>query len=94
MLTMDGSLMRLYAYCAMAFAGIVQNQAVPARDSLELALSVCRDPDPGPAETALERIRPVIEMVITALETPGDRVPADALYLAMTVAATEPAGAS
>ena len=93
-LTVDGSLMRLYTYCAMAFTGVVQNQAVSARESLELALSVCRDPDPGSAETALKRIRPVIEMVIAALETPGDRVPADALYLAMTVAATEPAGAS
>lgn len=93
-LTMDGSLMRLYTLCAMAFTGVVQNRAVAARESLELALGVCRDPDPGRAEAALNRIRPVLEMVIAALETPGDRVPADALYLAMTVAATEPAAAS
>jgi predicted TIM-barrel fold metal-dependent hydrolase len=93
-LTMDGSLMRLYTYCAMAFTGVVQNQPASAQESLELASSVCREPDPGPAETALDRIRPVLEMVIAALERDGDRVPADALYLAMTVAATEPVGAS
>jgi uncharacterized protein len=93
-LTIDGSLMRLYTYCAMAFTSVVQDRAASARESLELAMSVCRDPDPGPAEKALDRLRPVLEMVIAALETPGDRVPADALYLAMTVAATEPAEAT
>lgn len=91
-LTIDGSLMRLYTYCATAFADVVRNRAASARESLELALSVCRDPDPGPAGNALDRIRPVLEVVVAALENPGARVPVDALYLAMTVAATESAG--
>ncbi len=88
-LTMAGSLARLYQYCAMAFAGLMQGQRESARDTLALALAVCRDPHPETAGEALKRIRPVLISVMTALETDGARVPADALYLAAALAATE-----
>ncbi len=88
-LTMAGSLARLYLYCAMAFAGLMQGQQESARDTLVLALAVCRDPHPESAGEALKRIRPVLISVMTALETDGARVPADALYLAAALAATE-----
>jgi uncharacterized protein len=93
-LTMAGSLARVYVYCAMAFAGIARGHPESARETLDLALSVCRDPDPGAAAGALGRLEPALASVIAALDTPGGRVPVDALYLAMSLAATEPATAA
>ena len=89
-LTMTGSLARVHMYCAMAFAGVVQGQLASARDTLELARSVCRDPRPGGAAGALQRILRSLDAVILALDTPGQRVPSDVLYLASVLAATEP----
>jgi hypothetical protein len=93
-LTMAGPLSRLYVYCSMAFAGLMRGEPQAGRETLELALSVCRDPDPGPAEHALRRIEPALRAVVRALDTPGDRVPHDVLYLAMALAATEPIAVS
>lgn len=90
-LAMTGALARLHLYCAMAFAALGQGHRQTARDTLALAVAVCRDPQPGSAVWALERIRPVLETVIAAFDTPGARVPADALYLAAALAATEAA---
>ncbi len=90
-LTMAGSLARLYVHCALAFAALGQGRRESARDTLAIALAVCRDPHPGAAAVALERIQRALLPVTAGLETPDGRVPADALYLAMTLAATEPA---
>lgn len=90
-LTLSGPLARLYVYCSQAFEGLVHDRKESARETLALARSVCRDPRPGPAAHGLSRIQPVLASVTTALDTPGARVPLDALYLAMALAATEQA---
>lgn len=92
-LTMAGPLTRIHRYGSAAFADLARGNAPGARENLALARSVCRDPDPGPAGPALERIRPALAAVAHALDRPGARVPRDVLYLATALAATEPTGA-
>ena len=84
-------LARFAEYLSSAFAALRRGATRAAGDDLDLALAVCRDPDPGVgAGEVLHVLRPVVETVRTAVITPGARVPADALYLAMVYAATEP----
>lgn len=85
-----GSLVRIHRYAAGAFDDLRRGDTGTARATVALALSACRDPDPGPAGAALERIRPALEAVARALERPGERVPRALLYLVATLAATEP----
>ena len=89
-LTTTGPLARIFRYGLLAFADLGRGDTASARENIALARSVCRDPDPGPAGPALDRIRPALEAVAVALETPGSRVPRDVLYLATALAATEP----
>lgn len=91
-MTVAGPLARLHHYGSMAFADLLRGQIASARDTVALALSVCRDPDPGPAGPAIQRIRPALEAVAHALDRAGSRVPRDLLYLVAALAATEPAG--
>ena len=88
-LATSGALARLHLHCAMAFAALGHGHRQSARDTLALAVAVCRDPQPESAAAVLERIRPVLETITAAFDTPGARVPADALYLAAALAATE-----
>jgi predicted TIM-barrel fold metal-dependent hydrolase len=87
---MNTALTRLSLSCGAAFTAIVQRQPKAAGEHIALALSVCRDPDPGPTQPALARLEPALSAAARALETPGARAPADLVYLAMTLAATEP----
>jgi predicted TIM-barrel fold metal-dependent hydrolase len=89
-ITMAGPLARIHRYGSMAFADLGRGDAGSARENIALARSVCRDPDPGPAGPAMERIRPALDAVATALDRPGGRVPRDVLYLVAALAATEP----
>jgi uncharacterized protein len=86
-----GSLVRIHRYASTAFDEVRRGDLGPARDTVALGLSICRDPNPGAAGPALERIRPALEAVAHALERPGERVPHDLLYLVAALAATEPA---
>jgi predicted TIM-barrel fold metal-dependent hydrolase len=84
-----GSLVRIHRYASAAFDDLRRGDTRTARGTIALALSVCRDPDPGFAGPALERIRPALEAVAHALERPAERVPQDLLHLVASLAATE-----
>jgi hypothetical protein len=86
-----GSLVRIHRYASAAFDDLRRGETQAARDTVALGLAICRDPNPGPAGPALERIRPALEAVAQALERPGERIPPDRLYLVAALAATEPA---
>jgi len=76
------------AQSAEPFAG---NPEV-ATGQLELALAVCRDPDPGPAGPALSRIAPLLEAAKRLIheEQGGVARPAlQCLVIAIAIAATE-----
>jgi uncharacterized protein len=91
-LLLDTRLARITTICLMAFSATHAGNAAAAVGMLELALAVCRDPDPGPAGAALERIAPLIEAAIKLIhdETGGIARPAlQALVIAIAVAATE-----
>jgi predicted TIM-barrel fold metal-dependent hydrolase len=85
-----GALARIHRYASAAFDEVRRGDAAAARDTVALALAACRDPDPGGAGPALTRIRPALETVAEAFDRPGERFPADVLYLVATLAATEP----
>jgi len=93
-LELSGPLARIHLYGSMAFAELQRGERGDARETIGLALSVCRDPDPGPAAPALERLHAALEAVADALDRPGAPVPSDVLYLATALAVTEPAGAA
>jgi hypothetical protein len=84
-----GSLLPIHRYASAAFDDLRRGDTRTARGTIALALSVCRDPDPGSAGPALERIRPALEAVAHALERPAERVPQDLLHLVASLAATE-----
>lgn len=89
-ITLQGRLARAYGYGSLAgpalFAGAVE-QAV---GMLDLAIAVCRDPDPGPSGDALETIGVALTAARGLLETPnGGRGAIDLLFRAMARAATE-----
>lgn len=87
---MPGSLARIHRYASSAFDDLRRGDARTARETIALGLSICRDPHPGPAAPALERIRPALEVVARALDRGEGRVPHEVLYLVATLAATEP----
>jgi uncharacterized protein len=88
-MALPGALLRLASYLTAAFTSCVRGEP-GAAESVELALSVCRDPDPGAAEPALARIAPLLREVMAALDDPATTsVPVDLLYLAMSIAVTE-----
>jgi len=89
-MALPGPLLRLANYLTAAFTSCVRGEQ-GAAESVELAISVCRDPHPGPAGPALTRIKPLLATVIAALDDPGGAsAPVDLLYLAMSIAVTEP----
>lgn len=89
-ITLSGRLARVYGYGSLAgpalFAGVLEQ----AKAMLDLAISVCRDPDPGPAGEALDVIGAALIASQSLLDTEGGLAPAiDLLYRAMARAATE-----
>jgi uncharacterized protein len=94
-ITLSGRLARAYGYGSLAgpalFAGAVQQ----AQGMLDLAISVCRDPNPGPVGEALDTIGAALVAARALLDTDGGARPAiDLLYRAMARAATEPPSAT
>jgi predicted TIM-barrel fold metal-dependent hydrolase len=83
-------LARLHAYCAMAVAAIWVGSPVFALELVGLALSVCRDPDPGPSGPALERAARALEgAVAIAREGVAGRTARDLIVMTTALAATE-----
>jgi hypothetical protein len=77
---------------AAGLIGGMNGDVTLALPRLALARAVCRDPDPGPAGPALERIDGVLSAAEAFLSAPEPRR-LDALWLiagAVALAATEP----
>jgi uncharacterized protein len=90
-ITMQGRLARAYGYASLAgpamFAGAVEQ----AQGMLDLAIAVCRDPDPGAVGEALDEIGAGLIAARALLESEENLRPAlDLLFRAVARAATEP----
>jgi uncharacterized protein len=92
-LVVDTTLSRIATGALMAFASGFSQNIPAARGQLELALGVCRDPAPGNAGAALERIAPLLEAAMQLIDVPDDsgvaRPALQTLVLATAIAATE-----
>ena len=92
----SGSLARVSGYLLMSFAAVVSagDSPDPARGliGVQLARAVCRDPDPGAARSALERIDTLLAAAEQlALDTREQASHASGLVMtASAIAATEP----
>ena len=89
-IAMQGRLARAYGYASLAgpamFAGAVEQ----AQGMLDLAIAVCRDPDPGGVGEALDEIGAGLIAARALLESEGNLRPAlDLLFRAVARAATE-----
>jgi hypothetical protein len=89
-ITLDGRLARAYGYASLAgpamFAGAIEQ----AYGMLDLAIAVCRDPEPGAAGEALDAIGSALIAARALLESEGGMQPArDLLFRAVARAATE-----
>ena len=90
--TMWASLARLLVYVSQAFAAFLSRAPAVAREHLDLALSVCRDPAPDGDGPALERAGRTLEAARALLDAPDAGLePLRLLHLTLTLAATEPA---
>ncbi len=90
-LLMDAKLARLHANLMLVLGSVFSANAERALDMLWLSEMTCRDPNPGLAGAALERIAPLLEACRRGLTEYPDqpRMAAPALVLAMAIAATE-----
>jgi hypothetical protein len=87
---LDARLARIFSFCLMVFGAGIAGATDAAVGMLTLALAVCRDPNPGDAGPALERIAPCLEAAIQlfqAGEKPRAALPP--VMVSMAIAATE-----
>lgn len=87
---LDVRLARVFSFCLMVFGSGIAGATDAAVGMLTLALAVCRDPSPGDAGPALERIAPCLEAAIglfQAGEKPRAALPP--VMVSMAIAATE-----
>jgi hypothetical protein len=89
-ITLSGRLARVYGYGCLVgpalFGGVVDQ----AQAMLDMAISACRDPEPGPVGSALEEIGTALGAAAALLQTEDGRRPAiNLVYHAMIRAATE-----
>jgi predicted TIM-barrel fold metal-dependent hydrolase len=90
-IAMGARLARVYGYGSLAGPALFAGAAEQAQAMLDLAISVCRDPDAGEEAQALDRIGAALIAARTLLSTDGGAAPAiDLLYRSMAMAATEP----
>jgi predicted TIM-barrel fold metal-dependent hydrolase len=94
-ITLQGRLARAYGYASLAgpamFAGAVEQ----AQGMLDLAIAVCRDPEPGTAGAALDAIGAALLAARALLDSEGvTRSALDLLFRAVARAATETPGSS
>ncbi|MDX6533067.1 MAG: uncharacterized protein QOJ13_3723 [Gaiellales bacterium] len=93
LLVFDHRLARIHTGLMMSFGAIMAGNVEMAVGMLELAAAATRDPAPGDAAIALERIAKLLEtalaLVTTQDESGASRPALQAIVLAMTIAATE-----
>jgi uncharacterized protein len=83
-------LARVYGYGSLAGPALFGGAREQALGMLDLAISVCRDPDPGSEGEALDRIGAALMAARTLLGAEGGTAAAiDLLYRSMALAATE-----
>jgi hypothetical protein len=89
-ITLQGRLARAYGYGSLAGPALFAGAIEQAQGMLDLAIAVCRDPDPGPSGEALEAIGSGLVAARALLDTDGGaRLALDLLFRAMARAATE-----
>jgi predicted TIM-barrel fold metal-dependent hydrolase len=92
----SGRLARVNGYLLMSFAAALASGPPPdftrSQPFVAMARAACRDPEPGPAGPALERIEQLLSAADALLAAGGDDArPAIGLVMAAgTIAATEP----
>ncbi len=89
-MTVHGSLRRLHVYLSTAFAASRRGDRAGAREAVELAQGVCRDPDAGSAALVLERAAAALAAIAQTLDSGAERLPNDVLYLTLILVTTEP----
>jgi uncharacterized protein len=94
-LTLQGRLARAYGYGSLAGPALFAGAIDQAQGMLDLAIAVCRDPDPGPVGEALDAIGAALLAARALLDTEGGvRGALDLLFRTMARAATEPTSAT
>lgn len=94
-LTLPGRLARAYGYASLAGPALFAGATEQAQGMLDLAIAVCRDPDPGESGEALDAIGAALIAARTLLDTDdGIRPAIDLLFRAVARAATEPRSAT
>jgi|HubBroStandDraft_3_1064219.scaffolds.fasta_scaffold03709_5 predicted TIM-barrel fold metal-dependent hydrolase len=89
-ITLQGRLARAYGYASLAGPALFSGAAEQALGMLDLAIAVCRDPQPGDAGEALETIGAALIAARALVETEdGVRPAIDLLFRAVARAATE-----
>jgi uncharacterized protein len=94
-ITLQGRLARAYGYGSLAGPALFAGSIEQAQGMLDLAIAVCRDPDPGAAGEALDAIGAALLAAQALLDTKeGVRGAIDLLFRSMARAATEPTSAT
>jgi uncharacterized protein len=89
-ITIQGRLARAYGYGSLAGPALFAGAIEQAQGMLDLAIAVCRDPEPGPVGEALDAIGAALLAARALLDTEGGVRPAlDLLFRAVARAATE-----
>ncbi len=94
-LTLPGRLARAYGYGSLAGPALFAGATEQAQGMLDLAIAVCRDPEPGDSADALDTIGAALIAARALLDTESGQRPAiDLLFRAMARAATKPTSAT
>lgn len=89
-ITLQGRLARTYGYGSLAGPALFAGAIEQAQGMLDLAIAVCRDPEPGAAGEALDTIGAALLAARALLDTEGGvRGALDLLFRVMARAATE-----
>jgi predicted TIM-barrel fold metal-dependent hydrolase len=89
-ITFSGRLARAYGYGSLAGPALFAGAVEQAQGMLDLAIAVCRDPEPGAVGEALDTIGAALIAARTLLDTvDGVRAALDLLFRAVARAATE-----
>ncbi len=92
-ITMQGRLARAYGYGSLAGPALFSGAIEQAQGMLDLAIAVCRDPDPGESGEALDTIGAALIAARALLDTDkGVRGALDLLFRAVALAATASPG--